>query len=158
VGIYTYVSRNEDETDRLAQMLAEIAVPGTVIALDGELGAGKTRFSQAFAASLGVSAIVNSPTFTIIKEYEGGRLPFYHMDVYRITLEEADELGLDEYFYESGATLVEWARRIEPILPNERLQMIIDYEGDGERTITLIPYGSPYADWCSKWKRGGIIR
>ena len=81
--------------------LAARAEPGTVIGLDGDLGAGKTAFSKQFAQHLGVNGVVNSPTFTIIKEYEG-RLPLYHMDVYRLSIDEADELGLDEYFWRRG--------------------------------------------------------
>ncbi|MBJ8193242.1 tRNA (adenosine(37)-N6)-threonylcarbamoyltransferase complex ATPase subunit type 1 TsaE, partial [Bacillus cereus] len=87
--------------------LADWIQPGTVIALDGDLGAGKTRFSQALARAIGVPDVVNSPTFTIIKEYEGTTLPFYHMDVYRLSIEEADELGLDDYFFGQGLTVVE---------------------------------------------------
>src|SRR5690606_20910218 len=98
-----------EDTARLAALLASWAGPGTVIALDGDLGAGKTFFSQSFAKAIGVPGVVNSPTFTIIKEYEGETMPFYHMDVYRLSQAEADELGLDDYFFGSGVTLVEWA-------------------------------------------------
>lgn len=96
--VFTYRSHSLQETELLAAAIAGAASEGMVIGLDGDLGAGKTAFSQAFARHLGVEGIVNSPTFTIIKEYNG-RLPLYHMDVYRISPQEADELGLDEYFY-----------------------------------------------------------
>lgn len=161
---YEYESLGEADTDRLAAALGELAEAGAVVTLDGDLGAGKTRFSQAFAKALGVPGVVNSPTFTIIKEYEG-RLPFYHMDVYRLSVEEADELGLDDYFYGAGVTLVEWASLIEDLLPPERLGLRIERverpdEGGGfsERLIRLTPYGEPYAGWCRKLQEDGMLR
>lgn len=161
---YEYASMGEADTDKLAAALGELAEAGTVLTLDGDLGAGKTRFSQAFAKALGVPGVVNSPTFTIIKEYEG-RLPFYHMDVYRLSVEEADELGLDDYFYGEGVTLVEWASLIEELLPSERLELRIERVeragGDGgfsERLIRLTPFGEPYAAWCRKLRQDGMLR
>ncbi|MFC5531564.1 tRNA (adenosine(37)-N6)-threonylcarbamoyltransferase complex ATPase subunit type 1 TsaE [Cohnella yongneupensis] len=145
-----YVLRAPSEADTVAfaTALAALADPGAVLALDGDLGAGKTRFAQAFAAALGVPGIVNSPTFTIIKEYEGGKLPFYHMDVYRLSLEEADELGLDEYFHGRGVSLVEWASIIGPILPEERLHVYLESTGPTSRTIVCEPIGDRYDAWC----------
>jgi tRNA threonylcarbamoyladenosine biosynthesis protein TsaE len=145
---YYLDASSESDTAAFAAQLAEKARPGTLIALDGDLGAGKTRFSQAFAAALGVPGVVNSPTFTIIKEYEGGRLPFYHMDVYRLSLEEAEELGLDEYFLGEGVTLVEWASRIEPILPRERLHIVLIHTGPASRRLRIRPIGAEYEAWC----------
>ncbi|MBO9599146.1 MAG: tRNA (adenosine(37)-N6)-threonylcarbamoyltransferase complex ATPase subunit type 1 TsaE [Cohnella sp.] len=145
---YVLQASSEADTVAFADALAAIAVPGTVLAVDGDLGAGKTRFAQAFAAALGVAGIVNSPTFTIIKEYEDGRLPLYHMDVYRLSLEEADELGLDEYFHGKGVSLVEWASIIEPILPDERLQIVLESTGPTSRTIRCTPVGERYEAWC----------
>ncbi|MBD2847151.1 tRNA (adenosine(37)-N6)-threonylcarbamoyltransferase complex ATPase subunit type 1 TsaE [Paenibacillus sp. IB182496] len=150
-----YEIGSEADTVRLAQRLAALADAGSVLALDGELGAGKTRFSQALAAALGVTELVNSPTFTIIKEYEGATLPFYHMDVYRISTAEADELGLDDYFYGSGVTVVEWASRIEPLLPPERLELRIAHAGDDRRSIRLTGIGAPYAGWIETLRQGG---
>jgi tRNA threonylcarbamoyladenosine biosynthesis protein TsaE len=153
----------EADTDRLASALGELTEAGAVVTLDGDLGAGKTRFSQAFAKALGVPGVVNSPTFTIIKEYEG-RLPLYHMDVYRLSVEEADELGLDEYFYGAGVTLVEWASLIEELLPPERLELRIERveRPDGgsftERVIRLTPYGAVYEGWCRKLNENGMLR
>ncbi|ALS29666.1 tRNA (adenosine(37)-N6)-threonylcarbamoyltransferase complex ATPase subunit type 1 TsaE [Paenibacillus cisolokensis] len=142
-------ARNERDTAELARRLAGLARPGTVLALDGDLGAGKTRFSQAFAEALGVKDVVNSPTFTIIKEYEGERMPFYHMDVYRLSPEEAEELGLDDYFFGDGATIVEWASLIRELLPDERLEIEIEHAGDDARRIVLTGIGQPYASWCA---------
>lgn len=145
------------DTERLARRIASHAGPGTVIALDGDLGAGKTTFSQYFAAAIGVSGVVNSPTFTIIKEYEGEKLPFYHMDVYRISVEEADELGLDDYFYGQGATIVEWAGLIAELLPPDRLEIYIESAGDEGRIFRISGLGEPYADWVEAWRTMGTM-
>ena len=143
------------ETAELASAIAGLAGPGTVIALDGDLGAGKTTFSQAFAKAIGVEGIVNSPTFTIIKEYEGIERPFYHMDVYRISQDEADDLGLDEYFYGNGITLVEWASLIPELLPSNRLELYIENLGGERRAVTAKGIGEPYAAWCEEWNKMG---
>jgi tRNA threonylcarbamoyladenosine biosynthesis protein TsaE len=146
----TFVFRADTEADTagFAARLAALAEPGAVLALDGVLGAGKTRFAQAFAGGLGVPGVVNSPTFTIIKEYEGGRLPFYHMDVYRLGPDEADELGLEEYFEGDGVSLVEWASLIEPLLPEERLHIRLTTTGPTSRTVECRPLGGRYEAWC----------
>src|SRR5690242_19583817 len=122
-------SSSLEETEQLAAWLAARAEPGTVIGLDGDLGAGKTAFSQQFARHLGVNGVVNSPTFTIIKEYEG-RLPLYHMDVYRLSVDEADELGLDEYFYGDGVCLVEWSSLITELMPEQYLHIQLETTGE----------------------------
>lgn len=147
-GQAIWLSNTEQDTADLARKLAGWAQPGDLIALDGDLGAGKTRFSQAFAAAIGVQGIVNSPTFTIIKEYEGDKLPFYHMDVYRLSPDEADELGLDDYFYGDGVTIVEWASLIGELLPDERLELHIEHLGGDSRRIAVTGYGERYAGWC----------
>ncbi|WP_079914489.1 tRNA (adenosine(37)-N6)-threonylcarbamoyltransferase complex ATPase subunit type 1 TsaE [Paenibacillus sp. 32352] len=154
---YIFHSDNLDRTAHLAASLARYFEPGTVITLDGDLGAGKTAFSQAVARAIGVQHIVNSPTFTIIKEYEGNHLPFYHMDVYRLSQEEADELGLDEYFYGEGVTLVEWSSLIIDLLPPDRLSISIEHAGETERVFRLIPHGQPYVRWCTELKENGTL-
>ncbi|WP_028609379.1 tRNA (adenosine(37)-N6)-threonylcarbamoyltransferase complex ATPase subunit type 1 TsaE [Paenibacillus harenae] len=148
----------EQDTVALARQLAAWAGPGSLLALDGDLGAGKTRFSQAFAEAIGVKGIVNSPTFTIIKEYDGETLPFYHMDVYRLSLEEADELGLDDYFYGNGVTIVEWASLIAELLPDERLELYIENLGGESRRIGLTGFGERYAGWCEALNEIGADR
>ncbi|MCI3922632.1 tRNA (adenosine(37)-N6)-threonylcarbamoyltransferase complex ATPase subunit type 1 TsaE [Paenibacillus sp. TRM 82003] len=153
---YRFEARDEAGTERLASLVGEKLGPGAVLALDGDLGAGKTRFSQALAKALGVEGVVNSPTFTIIKEYEG-RVPLYHMDVYRISQEEADELGLEEYFYGAGVCVVEWASLIADLLPPERLEMYIGAAGATERVFTLTACGEPYASWCEAWANEGVL-
>lgn len=157
-AVYAYKSFGENETEELAKHLSLHLIPGSVLTLDGDLGAGKTRFSQGLARAIGVTESVNSPTFTIIKEYEGTQLPFYHMDVYRITQEEADELGLDDYFYGVGVTLIEWSCRIEDLLPPERLSIYIENQGEQERLFRVVPYGEKYRSWCQKMKENGYLQ
>lgn len=149
-----WISRSEADTALLAGYFASLAQPGTVIALDGDLGAGKTRFSQGFAAALGIKGVVNSPTFTLIKEYEG-RLPLYHMDVYRITQDEAEDLGLDEYFEGRGVSLVEWASIIPDLLPASRLNLHIEHNGEDGRVIRCEGIGTPYTKWVEEMPDSG---
>lgn len=156
VAEYVFHSSSECDTERFAFQLAKWFERGTVIALDGDLGAGKTRFSQAVAKALGITEAVSSPTFTMIKEYVGTKLPLYHMDVYRISMMEADELGLDEYFYGEGVSLVEWASIIVPILPPQHLHLFIQTEGEQQRSIRLTAYGEPYVTWVEELKRIGV--
>jgi tRNA threonylcarbamoyladenosine biosynthesis protein TsaE len=150
---FTMQASTEADTIAFADALAQLVEPGTVLALDGDLGAGKTRFAQAFAKAIGVTGIVSSPTYTLIKEYEGTMFPFYHMDVYRLSLEEADELGLDEYFHGKGVTLVEWASIIESILPLERLHIRLETTGAVSRKIICQPIGQKYEAWCRQLKK-----
>ncbi|TLS51956.1 tRNA (adenosine(37)-N6)-threonylcarbamoyltransferase complex ATPase subunit type 1 TsaE [Paenibacillus antri] len=154
---YRFEARDEADTERLASQLAARLGPGAVLALDGDLGAGKTRFSQALARALGVRGTVNSPTFTIIKEYEGRDMPFYHMDVYRISQEEADELGLEEYFFGAGVCAVEWASLIADLLPAERLELYIGVAGASERVFAVRPHGEPYASFCAAMADEGVL-
>ncbi|AJY73934.1 tRNA (adenosine(37)-N6)-threonylcarbamoyltransferase complex ATPase subunit type 1 TsaE [Paenibacillus beijingensis] len=148
-----WMADREQDTVELAGLLASWAVPGTVLILDGDLGAGKTRFSQAFAAAIGVQGVVNSPTFTIIKEYAGRSMPFYHMDVYRLSQEEADELGLDDYFFGEGVTIVEWGSLIGDLLPPQRLHLYIEHLGGDKRRIKLHGIGERYASWCTQLRQ-----
>lgn len=145
------LSHSLEDTQKLAKNLAEYLTPGCLLTLEGDLGAGKTSFTQGLARGLGVKGIVNSPTFTLIKEYEGNQFPFYHMDVYRISLEEADELGLEEYFFGEGVTVVEWASRIDPLLPGERLDLTLRVTGETERMLTLRPRGEKYKALVQRW-------
>ncbi|MFM9276413.1 tRNA (adenosine(37)-N6)-threonylcarbamoyltransferase complex ATPase subunit type 1 TsaE [Paenibacillus jiagnxiensis] len=153
---FTYLARSVADTDRLASALAARSFAGSVIVLDGELGAGKTAFSKAFARHLGVEGVVNSPTFTLIKEYEG-RLPLYHMDVYRLDENEAGELGLDEYFYGTGVCLVEWGSLILSLLPEECLHIVIEHTASpDERLIHLTGSGEVYGEWCRSLRENGV--
>lgn len=111
-------TRSARETFAFAKKLAEQAKAGDVFTLTGDLGVGKTVFTQGFAKGLGIGEPVNSPTFTIVQVYGGGRLAFYHFDVYRIgDIEEMEEIGYEDYFYGDGVSMVEWADLIEEILP-----------------------------------------
>lgn len=132
---------NEKETFALGKKLGEAAKAGDVYTLIGDLGVGKTVFTQGVAAGLGITEPINSPTFTIVQIYEGGRLPFYHFDVYRIgDVEEMDEIGYEDYFYGNGVCFIEWANLIEEILPPARRQIVIEKDlekGFDYRRITI---------------------
>ncbi|MFO3713238.1 tRNA (adenosine(37)-N6)-threonylcarbamoyltransferase complex ATPase subunit type 1 TsaE [Oribacterium sp. P9] len=115
-----FESNSAKDTFAFGQKLGREAVPGEIICLDGDLGVGKTVFTQGFAAGLGIDDYVNSPTFNIVKEYEGGRLPLYHFDVYRIgDPSEMEEIGYEDYFYGQGVSIIEWPGQIEELLPKE---------------------------------------
>ena len=130
-----------EETFALGKKIGELAKPGTVIALTGDLGVGKTVFTQGLAAGLGIEEPVSSPTFTIVQVYEGGRLPFYHFDVYRIgDVEEMEEIGYEDCFYGDGVCLVEWADLIEELLPEDTCRVLIEKDlekGFDYRRITM---------------------
>lgn len=132
----------EVETRQVAAQLAVLLKPGDVVTLEGELGAGKTTFTKGLANGLGVKRNVSSPTFTIIKEYQG-ELPLYHMDVYRLENSEED-IGFDEYFNGDGICVVEWAQFISEFLPEERLEIEIQYAGEESRTIQFKAYGTHF--------------
>ena len=120
-------SFSEKETYELGLTLGQKAKAGEVYCLLGDLGVGKTVFTKGFAKGLGIEEPISSPTFTIVQEYEEGRLPFYHFDVYRISdIEEMDEIGFDDYVYGEGVTFIEWANLIEDILPKDRIVVTIE--------------------------------
>jgi tRNA threonylcarbamoyladenosine biosynthesis protein TsaE len=129
------------ETAALGQQLGREAAPGEVYTLIGDLGTGKTVFTQGIAQGLGIREPICSPTFTIVQVYEEGRLPFYHFDVYRIgDIEEMDEIGYEDYFYGNGLTMIEWANLIEEILPEHYRQITIEKDlekGFDYRRITI---------------------
>ena len=130
-----------EDTFVLGQKIGELVKPGTVISLVGDLGVGKTVFTQGLAKGLGITEPVNSPTFTIVQVYDGGRLPFYHFDVYRIgDIEEMDEIGYEDYFYGEGVCLIEWADLIREILPEQMCRVTIEKDlekGFDYRKITV---------------------
>ena len=129
------------ETFALGNKIGKEAKPGQVFTLLGDLGVGKTVFTQGLAKGLEIKDDICSPTFTILQVYEDGRLPFYHFDVYRIgDVEEMDEIGYEDYFYGDGVCLIEWANLIEEILPEERTQIVIkknSKKGFDYREITI---------------------
>lgn len=134
----------------LGERLAVLLKPGDVVTLEGDLGAGKTTFTKGIANGLGIIDTVSSPTFTIIKEYKGD-LPLYHMDAYRLEYSEED-LGFDEYFNGDGISVVEWATFIEDFLPENRLDVKINYVDEHTREIEFIPHGTHY-----KWVVAQLI-
>ena len=130
-----------DETYEYGRKMGAEAQPGDVYCLTGDLGVGKTVFTQGFAAGLGVREPVSSPTFTIVQEYEGEKMPFYHFDVYRIgDAEEMEEIGFEDYVYGQGVCLIEWANLIREILPEDFMGIMIEKDmgkGFDYRRITL---------------------
>lgn len=130
-----------EDTFELGRKLGEEAGPSSVYCLNGDLGAGKTIFTQGFAAGLGIKEPVNSPTFTIVQQYDDGRLPFYHFDVYRIgDVDEMEEIGYEDCFYGEGVSLIEWSGLIEEILPDHVITITIEKDpgkGFDYRKITV---------------------
>lgn len=134
-------SKSPEDTFQIGMRLGKLAEAGEVYTLTGDLGVGKTVFTQGFAKGLGIDESVNSPTFTILQIYEGGRLPLYHFDVYRIgSVEEMEETGFEEYIMGDGVSLIEWADLIEEILPRKRTRVLIEKDlekGFDYRRITV---------------------
>lgn len=120
-----------EETFAFGKKIGQLAKPGQVYTLVGDLGVGKTVFTQGVAKGLGISEPISSPTFTIIQVYEEGKMPFYHFDVYRIgDIEEMEEIGYDDYFFGEGICLIEWANLIEEILPKQLIAITIEKDLD----------------------------
>jgi len=143
---YKITTKNELETIELAQNFESEKFPNMIICLDGELGSGKTMFTKGIANALGIKENITSPTYTIIKEYEG-ELPLYHMDVYRLD-GNYEGIGIEEYFTKGGVVVIEWANTIKDILPEERLDIKFKVSGEEKRTLILIPHGKDYEDLC----------
>ena len=141
IGKMVTETRSPEETYELGKKIGLQARSGQVYTLTGDLGVGKTVFTQGVAAGLGITEPVSSPTFTIVQVYEEGRLPFYHFDVYRIgDIEEMEEIGYDDYFFGKGICLIEWAELIEEILPDDRISITIEKDleqGFDYRRITV---------------------
>lgn len=140
-----YVSNSAEETFRLGEKTGREARPGDIYCLDGDLGVGKTVFTQGLARGLSVEDYVNSPTFNIVKEYEG-RLPLYHFDLYRIgDPSEMEEIGYEDYFYGHGVTVIEWPERAEELIPEEAVRIRIEKDltrGFDFRRITVTEKGT----------------
>ncbi len=125
------ITSSPEETFALGRELGQQASPGQIYCLDGDLGVGKTVFTQGFAAGLGIEGPVNSPTFTIVQQYDDGRLPLYHFDVYRIgDVSEMDEIGYEDCFYGDGVCLIEWSQLIPEILPEQVVRIRIEKDLD----------------------------
>lgn len=142
-----------EETMAIGQKIAALLAPKDIILLDGDLGAGKTTFTKGLAAGLGIKRNVKSPTFTIIREYQDGRLPLYHMDVYRLEDGSGDELGLDEYFNGDGVSVVEWSKFVADELPDDYLRIAfkrLDEEGENQRELIFDPHGQRFEAMVAK--------
>ena len=144
---YKYTSKSENDTFTLAENIESEKFENMIICLDGDLGSGKTVFVKGFALSLGIKENITSPTFNIIKEYESGELPLYHMDVYRI--DDNPEIGIEDYFNKSGITIIEWSDLIKDRLPLERLDINIKIADENTRVFLLTPHGRNYEDLCN---------
>ena len=143
---YRLTTKSEMETIEFAQNLESEKFSDMVICLNGELGSGKTVFTKGFASAMEVREDITSPTFTIVKEYEG-ELPLYHMDVYRLD-GNTDGLGLEEYFTKNGVVIIEWASTIENILPENRLDIKFKVTGENSRVLVVMPHGKEYEELC----------
>ena len=136
-----YETYSREETYSIGKKMGLSAQRGQVITLIGDLGVGKTVFTQGFAEGIGVTEPVNSPTFTIVQIYDDGRIPFYHFDVYRIgDVDEMDEIGYEEYFYGDGVSIIEWADLIKEIIPKDAIRVEIEKDlskGVDYRRITV---------------------
>ena len=143
---YRITTRDESETIHIAQNLESEKFENMVICLEGDLGSGKTIFTKGFAQAMEITDTITSPTFTIIKEYEG-ELPLYHMDVYRLD-EASDDIGIEEYFDKGGVCIIEWADNIKDILPKNRLDIKIKVIDENKRSLTLNAYGKEYEELC----------
>lgn len=145
---YKITSNSDVDTIELAQNIESEKFPNMVICLEGDLGSGKTLFTKAFAKSMGIMDNITSPTFNIIKEYEG-ELKLFHMDVYRLS-EVKEDLGITEYFKRGGVTIIEWSDLILDILPKNRLDIKIKIVGENKRIFQIIPRGEEYEDLCER--------
>lgn len=143
---YKITSNDEFETLELAQNFESEKFPNMIICLNGELGSGKTVFTKGIANALGIDEPITSPTFTIIKEYDG-ELPLYHMDVYKLD-GNVDGIGIEEYFKKNGVVVIEWAETIEDILPEERLDIKFKVLDESKRLLILKPHGKKYEELC----------
>lgn len=143
---YKITSKSEMDTIELAQNIESEKFPNMIICLDGELGSGKTMFTKGIATALGIEETITSPTFTIIKEYNG-ELPLYHMDVYRLD-GNTDGVGIEEYYDKGGIVVIEWAETIKDILPNEYLHIKFKVIDENKRNLIITPHGSKYEELC----------
>lgn len=148
--MWTLIAEKEEDTKRYGFILGEYAQRGDVLALQGDLGAGKTTFTQGLAEGLGIQEGVRSPTFTLIHEYEG-RLPLYHLDVYRLGQQAAQEdLGYDDYFYGDGVTVIEWANLLAERLPEQYLALTLQKSGESRRILQFVAHGARACAWMEE--------
>ena len=143
-----FIVNSIEETTNIGFKLGKLLNSGDIICLTGDLGTGKTHITKGIAKGLNITDNITSPTFNIIKEYNSGELPLYHMDVYRLD-KDSNDIGIEDYFNKGGVTLIEWADIITDILPEERLQINIKVISENTRVFELIPYGEKYEELCN---------
>jgi len=136
--VATFISNSPTETEAIGRRVAEHISVGSILALKGDLGSGKTSFVKGLVAGLDSSASVTSPTFTILHEYRGGRLPVYHFDFFRVEdRQSVERLGLDDYFFGDGVSVIEWADRFPEFIPEQARRILFEIKSDTQRTITF---------------------
>ena len=140
-----FICKNKSDTQELGKLIAKHSFKGEVITLKGQLGAGKTTFSQGFASGLNIKGGINSPTFNIVKCYFDSLLPLYHIDAYRLE-DLHQDLGLEEYIEGDGVCLIEWAEFIKEVIPDELLKIEIEILENEERVISITPIGNKYIE------------
>lgn len=146
---------NAGETREFGAAISRLLIPGDVLLLEGELGAGKTTFTQGLAAGLGITSDVLSPTFALMSEYRQGRVPLLHVDAYRLmNASEAEHLGLDEYLDSGWVAVVEWAGNVAGALPADALEMLFEYEGEA-RSVTLRANGKRSLEILEEYRATG---
>jgi tRNA threonylcarbamoyladenosine biosynthesis protein TsaE len=137
--VATFISNSPAETEEFGRRFAKKVEAGSVLALKGELGAGKTQFTKGFVAGMGSRVAVTSPTFTIVHEYPGGRLPVYHFDFFRLQdRQSVARLGLDDYFFGDGVSIIEWADRFPDLVPEEAHWISFEIKSENARTIDTL--------------------
>ena len=143
-----FIVNNVEETTKIGEQIGKLLNSGDIICLTGDLGTGKTHISKGIAQGLGVTEYITSPTFTIVNEYDSGRLKLYHFDVYRVSdPDEIYAIGFDDYIFSEGVSLIEWANYIEEILPKDYIHIFLEKDlenGENFRKITITPYGDRY--------------
>ena len=144
---YKITTYSELDTIEIAQNFESEKFENMIICLDGELGSGKTVFTKGIANALGIEESITSPTFTIIKEYQSGEMPLYHMDVYRLD-GNTEGVGIEEYYTKGGIVIIEWAKTIKDILPEERLEIKFKVVDENRRMLVITPYGQKYEELC----------
>lgn len=142
----TIVTQNEQETIEFAKELTKYLKPGMLLSLEGDLGSGKTTFTKGIGEGLGIKRVIKSPTYTIVREYTDGKMPLYHIDLYRLDEDEVEDLGLDEYFLGDGLSVVEWPSVAPDELPTERLALTlsVDPQLPSSRKIEIEAVGKRY--------------
>lgn len=150
----SFETTDETHTKKIAEKLGQLVEAKDVILLEGNLGAGKTTFTKGLALGMGIEQMIKSPTYTLIREYQKGRLPLYHLDVYRLEEAGGEALGLEEYFYGDGVSVIEWSTFIQDDLPTEFLKISIDRTGDflQNRFFTIEAVGERYETLLKQWE------